>query len=140
MTIDPLWIVGQGVALTLVGVGAYIRLTERVTKLEATVHTDLHDRVVALEAVLDLIGKKAARMLHSPHDPWGIDEFLEHYIDNDYDLPDEEWKQLFDKLTEVQKKGDMDAKVLAMLVESLAGFTKALAEHKMKRNGSNPSI
>ncbi len=134
MVIEPIWLLGQSVVMLGIGVGAYIRMTERVTKLEATVHTDLHDRVVALEAVLELLGKRAAKLLHSPHDPWGIDVFLDHYIANDYDLPDTEWESLSKKLKEVQQLGNTDAKVLAMLVETLAGFAQALAKHKMQRN------
>jgi hypothetical protein len=154
VNIEPIWIISQTVAIGGATLWAYIQMVQRVraiesnipentrerlTKLEATVHTDLHERVIALEAVLDMIGKKAAKMLHSPHDPWGIDHFLDEYIAHDHDLSDARWREFHAKCEELQKldHAAIDVRVLAMLVQSLSKFGRELAEHKLKRSQLN---
>jgi len=139
MTIEPGFLLAQGVATIGVGIGAYISVVQRITKLESTKVEGIEARVATIEAVLRLISEKAAKMLHSPHDPYGLDGFLEKYIDHNYDLTDSEWAE-FDKiLIKVQEDNEnsMDAKIYAMLVQTLSEFSRRLAEHKMQRNQLN---
>lgn len=59
-----LFILGQAVFILGIGIGAYVSVVQRVTKLEA---------------IVSLLGEKAAKILHSPHTP-ELDALIEKHI------------------------------------------------------------
>lgn len=59
-----LFIAGQAVVILGIGIGAYTSIVQRVTKLEA---------------IVSLLGDKAAKILHSPHTP-ELDALIEKHI------------------------------------------------------------
>lgn len=68
------------------GTAAFIKLL--------TNYSDLRERIVKMEVTLELIGRKSAKMLHSPHDPWGLDPMLDKYLSRHYEMSFEDWKEL----------------------------------------------
>lgn len=111
MNVDPMWILGTGVTLLSVGVGAYIRISDRVTKLET---------------ILSLVGSKVAKILHSPDDHLGMDALLDKYLDRHYELSPSEWTKLT-ALCEgvvVDRNKPRDLRLLAALLS-------AISEHKI---------
>jgi len=127
MIVEPAWFLTQTVVLVGAGITAYIKLTERVTKLEAQVHSDLFERVINLEAIFKLLGDKAAKILHSDDDPYGIDSLLDKYLDRHYELTYQEWETLLKKCTEIE-----DNKELSKGERVLASWLAAVAHHKLK--------
>ena len=127
MNIDTQWLIGSAATLVGSGVWAYIRLTERVTRLEASVHSDINERVVKIEAVFDLLGKKAAKILHSDDDPHGIDALLDKYLDRYYELTPVEWGALLAKCGDIEND-----KALSKGERILASWLAAVAHHKLK--------
>lgn len=135
MTIEPIWLVGQGVAFIGAALLAYFKMgerlsavSERVVKLEAQVHDDIFERVVSLEAVFNLLGEKAAKLLHSDEDEHGIDDLLDKYLDREYELSYSEWESLLAKCTLIEED-----KSLAKGERLLAAWVSAVASHKLRR-------
>ena len=89
-------------------------------------HSDLSTRVTKLEAVMALFGQKAAKILHSPHDPYGIDYLLDKYLDRHYELTIMEWEALWHQceLIEEDKSKPKDER-------TLAAWLSAVAQHKL---------
>ena len=95
-----MWIVGQGIVLLLFMLGAfgaiiiYIgKTSERVSALEAvsSANDGMSERLAKIEALSDIMLKKAARILHSPHTPI-LDGYLEKYYHNQ--MGDTDWREL----------------------------------------------
>ncbi len=143
MNVEPIWIIGEGLAFAGAGLLAYIGLTnrvtsiesripkdlaERVTRLEAQVHDDLFERVVSLEAVFNILGEKAAKLLHSDDDPYQIDSLLDKYLDRHYELSFAEWEALLAKCSVIEEN-----KVLSKDERLLAGWISAVCHHKLRR-------
>jgi hypothetical protein len=73
-----------------------------------------------------LFGQKAAKILHSPHDAYGIDYLLDKYIDEHYELTQDEWRNLLTKCEIIENdksktKGE----------RTLAAWLFAIANHKL---------
>lgn len=113
MTVEPFvfWILGSSVGILSAGVGGYINLVQRVTRVEA---------------VLALFGEKAAKILHSPHTP-ELDSLLEKYISRNYELSFEEWQRLllFCETIENDKSGGTEER-------ALAAWLSAISHHKLR--------
>lgn len=61
-----LFVLGQAIFILGIGIGAYVSVVQRVTKLEA---------------IVSLLGEKAAKILHSPHTP-ELDALIEKHIED----------------------------------------------------------
>lgn len=87
-------------------------------------------RITRLETMFDMLGKRAAKILHSPDDHLGIDALLDKYILGHYDLPSEDWIVLKTSLAEIENdtSRSKDERLLC-------AFVSALADHKLMRNG-----
>lgn len=59
-----------------------------------TVGFSMVQRVARLEGAVSLIGKNAAKVLHSPNNHHGMDKLLDKYINPKVTLTSEEWTQL----------------------------------------------
>lgn len=129
MTIEPLilWILGTGVSVLSAGVVAYVALVQRITKLEAMVHEDLEGRVIKMEALFELLGEKAAKLLHSPDDHHGIDELLDKYMDRNYELSFDEWQKLLSICGTIENN-----KELSKGERVLAAFLGMVSSHKLR--------
>lgn len=84
------------------------------------------ERVIRLETMLELMGRKAARSLHSPHDPYGIDAMLDKYLDRNYELNFDEWRQLLARCEEIESRTDITKDE-----RWLAGMVGAICMHKL---------
>lgn len=107
-----LWILGQGIVLLSAGVGAYIRLIQRVTKVEV---------------IINLLGKNAARALHSPTNHHGIDELLDKYMQGHNTLTPIEW-DILQKRCEVIAKEYPAEKSMALFLSAFC--ERELVKHK----------
>lgn len=93
-----LWIAGVVVSLIMADVISYIMLKDKI----ADFNMALIQRVVRVEAVLDSIGIKSAKILHSPDDHLGIDSLLDKYLDRNCELTRDEWKMLLSRCEEIE--------------------------------------
>lgn len=111
-------IVGVTFLVLSTTIGAYISLIRGQGALS--------ERVAKLEILFETFGRKAARTIHSPHDPYGIDPLLDKYLDRNYELSMEEWKQLYTRTTEIAANPETP-KELIFPAEMLA----AICMHKL---------
>lgn len=123
MIIDSsiLWIIGQGITLSIAGVGAYIKLSQRVDDR----HTDLVQRITKIETSNEIL---IMRGLHSPTDHFGADRLIDKYIKESYDLSKDDWiefKVLFEHIHNDPSKSPLER------IE--AKLAIALADHKLMR-------
>jgi hypothetical protein len=127
-----LWFLGEAIVLAGIIVAAYIKLLEGQNRHAANAvqrHNDLDNRVVKLETLINLFGKKAATHLHSPHTP-ELDVLLDAYIDRHYELSREQWQRLRELCDEVTNdKANKGDKVV------FAAFLAAVADHKLELPG-----
>lgn len=118
------WMLITAATLVASGVGAYLRVSVRVTRIET---------------VMIMFSKNAAKVLHSPDDHLGLDELVEKYLNNHYDLTNAEWKQLELRCEEiindpmVDKSERLAAAQLHAIVISLSKLCSGLAKHKQMR-------
>lgn len=119
MNIDPMWIIGTGASVLGVGVGAYIKVTERLTRMET---------------MMSIISKKAASILISPHTP-ELDALLVEYVESHFDLPMAKWERMEHLVLEIEndKNRGKDERVLAAMVA-------ALADHKLSRYRTKKTV
>lgn len=54
---------------------------------------NLNNRLIRFETMLELWGRKAAKLLHSPSNHLGMDELIDKYLDRNYELTWDEWTQ-----------------------------------------------
>lgn len=111
-------LVVQTVVIAGVIISAYINLIRG--------HGALSERVKVLEVTLDSFGRTAAKRLHSPHDPYGIDNILDKYLDRNYELSYAEWEELLDRCREIENRADIDKEQ-----KFLAGMLEAVCMHKL---------
>lgn len=124
-----LWILGGVFICIGFGVTAWVKIIQNQNSHSEHAlvrHNGLETRVVKIETILTMFGKRAATILHSPHTP-ELDTLLEIYVDRHYELSHAQWKRLKELCEEVIKephiKGD---KVV------FASFLSALADHKLE--------
>lgn len=65
-------------------------------------HASLSERIRVLEVLFESFGRKFAKALHSPHDPYGIDPLLDKYLDRHYELSPDEWNLLLKRCHEIE--------------------------------------
>src|ERR1700743_2287617 len=102
-----------GAAFACIGVGAAFVLSFSV-------------RLTRIETMFDLLGKRAAKFLHSPDDHLGIDRLLELYVDAHHELTKSQWQDLacaMNKITEDPKVSNNE--------KILAAFLAELCNHKL---------
>ena len=89
-------------------------------------------RITRLETMFDMLGKRAARILHSPDDHLGIDALLDKYILGHYDLPSGDWIILKSKLAQIENdpSRSKDERLLC-------AFVSAPADHKLMIRGKH---
>lgn len=117
-----LWVVGQALLLIAAGITAYFNLFNRVSEN----YTKLSERLIRLETTMDVIGQNAAKLLHSPHDPWGMDAILDKYIDRNYELSWDEWEEVLKQCNQVMADKSVDK-----FYRFLAGQLAAVCHHKL---------
>lgn len=81
-----IWILTGVFICVAAGLSAYIKLEVGIG--------GVRERVVKLETIIELLGRKSATLLHSPHDPYGLDPMLDKYLDRHYEMSMEEWASL----------------------------------------------
>jgi hypothetical protein len=120
MSIDSiiLWILG--VIAAIIGIGLKLILELKSDNAQT------RERVIRIEVMLDLMGRKAARSLHSPHDPYGIDSMLDKYLDRHYELSWDEWKALLARCEAIEARTDITKDE-----RWLAGMVGAICMHKL---------
>lgn len=98
-----LWAAGIIFSLIVMDIGSYMMLKDKI----ASDHLGLAQRVTRLETVLDNIGIKMAKTLHSPDDHLGIDVLLDKYIDRNYELSLDEWNELMANCEQIENDRDL---------------------------------
>lgn len=106
-----LWLLGHAIVFGGAGMGAYIKLIQRITKVET---------------FISLLGTKAARALHSPDDHLGLDQYLDEYLTKHYEMSGDAWLGLHDKCEAILKDKSVSASE-----RSLAAILSAVCEHKL---------
>lgn len=89
-------------------------------------YMQLSERIKVLEVLFEVFGRRAAKAIHSPHDPWGVDPLLDKYLDRNYELSLEEWKNLYGRMTAISEDPET-SKDLIFAAEMLA----AICMHKL---------
>lgn len=112
--------------------GGFAAVFSAVTFAGVKSHTDLRERVIRLEAVMALFGQKAAKILHSPHDPYGIDHLLDKYLDQNYELTSDEWTILWHQCEMIEND-----KERSKGERTLAAFLSAISRHCLTKIPKN---
>lgn len=112
-----LWVLAQTFVYAGVVVLGYIKLTTRITRLET---------------IMEILGDKAAKILHSPHTP-DLDRLLEKYCDKYYLLTVAEWQELLTRCDEIENNlaNPKDQRALAAIVG-------AMCHHKLMHPPPKP--
>lgn len=120
MTNDQIlvWILSTGVTVMGAVIAAYISLIKSTANIS--------ERVKVLEVMFDTIGRKAARALHSPHDPYGLDPLLDKYLDRHYELSNPEWNELLERCKGTEKRDDVSTEQ-----KFFAGMLEAVCMNKL---------
>lgn len=90
----------------------------------------LVQRLSIVETVLKMIGKNAAKALHSPHTPELdalLEKYLKTYTDRHYEMSRDEWKDLKDKCNII-----IEDLTISKGERLLAGIIDALCSHKLE--------
>lgn len=106
-----LWLLGQTLVYGSIGIGAYIKLIQRVTKVET---------------FISLLGTKAARALHSPDNHLGLDGILDEYLKHGYEMSTDSWVELHESCEIILKD-----KNVKQSERALAAMLSAVCEHKL---------
>lgn len=90
-------------------------------------YASLSSRLVRIETIIEIMGIKAANVLHSPHTP-ELDGLLEKYVDRHYELSNEQWTRLLELCDEIEQDttNPKDQRALAAIVS-------AVCCHKLKK-------
>ncbi len=117
-----MWLGGQSVAILGTVVKLYVSMAQRVTRVET---------------MLELLGRTAAKDLHSPHTP-ELDALLDKYIDRHYELSYDEWQKLLELCNKSMEEETNVRKA------TCAEFLAAICHHKLrhtppKRRNQNES-
>lgn len=115
------WIGGQTIALIASGVAAYIKINQRIAKLE---FSEIHNS--RMRETFELIGRRALETLHSPTDHLGLDKIIDEYIARDGELSPSQWQEIRD--TCLERGEQTNEKWEAVWIKSVAAF----ADHKLK--------
>lgn len=101
-----LWIFGaiNSLLLLLAGVGF-------------KAHNEAIQRIVRLEVTLDILGRNAIKLLHSPDDHLSVDRYVDLFIKNEFQLSEEHWQQLFGILNQTinDRSKPKEERTLALL-------------------------
>jgi hypothetical protein len=108
-----IWLFGGIGACVIAGVAFAFGVTQRITRLET---------------ILDILGKRAAKILHSPDDHLRIDALLDKYIECHYDFPYSDWLLLIDALLVIEN--DINRTKDEWM---LCAFVNAVVTHKLQR-------
>lgn len=96
---------------------------------------NINNKLIRFETMVEILGKKAAKQLHSPDNHHGLDEYLDMYIDKHYDMSQAEWETLKQKCEAIEHDGTSTANE-----KSLAAFIVALCVHKLMAYGVKPAV
>lgn len=103
-------------------VAAYVALKDKIAEFNIL----LVQRVTKLEAVLENIGIKSARILHSPNDHLAIDFLLDKYLDRHYELSMAEWTELMRRCEAIENNREHPHGVRVA-----AAMLNAVCHHKL---------
>lgn len=117
-----LWILGVFVTLAIADVVAYVSLKDKISEFNIL----LVQRVSKVEAFVDLIGEKSAKILHQDDDTFQMDTLLDKYLDRHYELSSAEWTQLMKRCDELEAD-----KTLSMGARLAAAQLNAVCHHKL---------
>lgn len=112
-----------GILITALGAGFLILLGKADNLRDALGKVDT--RMTKLETIFSLMGDKAATILHSPHTP-ALDRLLEKYLDRNYELTPDEWKELVKICDEIEADTNKPKDQRA-----LAAIVSAVCNHKL---------
>lgn len=102
-----------GALFACVGVGAFFVLQFSI-------------RLTRIETMFDLLGKRAAKFLHSPDNHLGVDKLLELYVDHQHELTMQQWEDLMFAMEVIVKNSSANANE-----KLLAAFLSELCRHKL---------
>lgn len=124
MTVEAFisWLLGTSVVLGMTGISAFFSLRDRIN----TFNIELIQRITRVEAVLALLGEKAAKLLHQDDDSYGVDKLLDKYLDRNYELKVEEWEVLMKAMEQLES--NVTLPVGARLA---AATVSAVCHHKL---------
>lgn len=126
MSSEQIWIFTGIFGCVAAGTLAYVQVIQRVGDLKA--------RIVAVEVTLQLMGKVAARTLHSPHTP-ELDRHLDIYIHRHNEMSFKQWHEVMlaaEVAYQDQRKPKED--------RLMAGLLWAICRHKMLMDPEHPKI
>lgn len=83
-------------------------------------------RLTRMETMFDLLGKRAAKFLHSPDNHLGVDKLLELYMDHQHELTMNQWGELQYNMELIVKNATATANE-----KILAAFLSELCNHKL---------
>ena len=82
---------------------------------------------VAIDLFIDSLGEKFARALHNDDDHLKIDELLDKYIDHNYEMDLDEWRELKVRCDHIVANPSV-----TQLERTLAGGLSAVCIHKLR--------
>jgi hypothetical protein len=85
-----LWIFG---AVLTVGGAMTVWLANKVTQLSVD-NNIFSNRLTRVEMTLTMISETAAKLLHHDDDRLGLDNYIDKYLDRNYELSMSEWREL----------------------------------------------
>lgn len=92
-----LWIFGAVIMAISALIGKLFadngKLYDRISALE----NQNEKRITRIETMIEVMGISAAKILHSPHDPFGLDKYLDLYIDRNFEMTAREWEEVLIK-------------------------------------------
>lgn len=80
-----LFLIGQAITLVIGMLVSWASLKSEIGSLR--------ERVVAIEVKDEVLSRKNARIMHSPHNPYGMDGLIDKYLDRHYELTTGEWQE-----------------------------------------------
>lgn len=95
-------------------------------------HISVVQRLARLEAVIEMMGRKAMEQLHSPDDHHGLDVLIDKYLAT-HDLNEGEWTTIRDTCEEVLRNPDTPHSE-----KQWALIAFGLSIHKLQRYGVKP--
>ena len=123
------WIIGIRASLTASGIVGGItfafHMSNKISKLDS--------RLSRVEAIMCLLNRAAAKALHSPHDPDGLDYYVEKYEKMGYDLPHEDWVKVHEICERILNDKDAAAGYRLAAGIFATQFVLALSKHKEMR-------
>lgn len=79
------FLIGQFIVIAGGAITAYFNLLGKVG--------EVRERIIAIEVRDEMQSRKNAKILHSPHNPYGMDPLIDKYLDRCYEMTNDEWQE-----------------------------------------------